>query len=140
MFFRSKLQSWSAGDDSGFVEEIHDLAGESLELVVEVVREKIDALVRALDPRADLGQVLGLLVAQLVQFRPELAQQLFEFLFQGGTALEVIDDLEKDEKDRGHGSRIDQPGGELHRIGLRDFLGENGHQAESKEIAEIEHE
>ena len=98
-------------DDAGFVEEIDDFAGEALEFVVEVVGEKIDTLVGAFDAGADFGEVLGLLVAQLVEFGAELAQQLFEFLLQRGAALEVVDDFEEDEEDGGEGSGIDEPGG-----------------------------
>jgi len=111
-------------DDAGFVEEIDDFAGEALEFVVEVVGEKIDTLVGAFDAGADFGEVLGLLVAQLVEFGAELAQQLFEFLLQRGAALEVVDDFEKNEEDRPHGGGVDEPRGETGGVGRRDFLGE----------------
>jgi hypothetical protein len=35
----------------------------------------------------------------------------------------MVDDLEKDEENRGERGGIDQPGGEMRRIGRWDFLG-----------------
>jgi hypothetical protein len=61
-------------ENAGFVQDVHDFARQALELVVEVVREVIDPLVRALDPDTDLGEVLGLLVAELVELGAQLAQ------------------------------------------------------------------
>ncbi len=99
--------------DAGFVEEIDDFPGQAPEFVVEVVGQKIDALVCALDAPAHLGEMRRLLVAELVELRTDLAQQFFEFLLERGLALEVVDDLEKDEKDRTEGRRIDEPGGKV---------------------------
>ena len=107
------------------MEKIDDFAGQALEFVVEIVGEKIDALVGALDPAADLGDMFRLLVAQLVEFRAELAQQFFELLFERGTAFEVIDDLEEDQEDRGERSGINEPGGEMLGIGRGQFLGQD---------------
>ena len=69
------------------MEDVDDLAGEALQLVVEVMGKVIDALVGALDPAAHLGEMLGLLVAELVELGPELAQQFFEFLLKDGRRL-----------------------------------------------------
>lgn len=91
------------------MEEIDDFAGESLEFVVQVVGEEVDALVGAFNPTPDLGEVFRLLVADLVEFGAELAEEFFEFLFQGRAALEVVDDAEEDEEDGGHGGGIDEP-------------------------------
>ena len=44
------------------MQEVDDLAGQPLEFVVEIVGEKIDALVRALDPAANLGEIFRLFV------------------------------------------------------------------------------
>jgi hypothetical protein len=105
------------------VEEVDDFAGEALEFVVEVVGEEIDALVGALDAAANLGEVLGLFLADLVEFGAELAQEFFEFLLEGRTSLEVVDDLEEDEEDGGERGGIDEPRGEMRRVGRRNFLG-----------------
>ena len=114
-----------AGGDARFVQEIDDLAGQALQLVVEVVGEEVDALVGALDPAADLGEMGGLLVAQLVELGADLAQQFLEFLLERGLALEVVDDLEEDEEDRAEGGRIEEPVGEMRGVGRREFLGED---------------
>jgi hypothetical protein len=106
------------------VEEVDDFAGEALEFVVEIVGEEIDALMSALDAAADFGEVLALLVAELIELGAELAQQLFEFLLEGGAALEVVDDFEEDQEDRGERGGVDQPGGKMLRIGRGKFLGE----------------
>ena len=106
------------------MEEIDDFAGEALEFVVEIVGEEIDALMGALDAAADFGEVLGLLVAQLVELGAELAQQFFEFLLERGPALEVVDDLEEDEKNGGKRGGVDQPGGKMLGVGGGEFLGE----------------
>ena len=55
------------GSTPGLVQDVDDLAGQALEFVVEVVGEMVDALVRAFDPAADFGEVLGLLAAELVE-------------------------------------------------------------------------
>ena len=117
------------------MEEVDNFSGEALEFVVEVVGEEIDPLVRALDAAADLGKVLRLLVAQLVEFRPELAEKFFEFLFERGPALEVVDDFEEDQKNGGERGGIDEPGGKMSRIGRGDFLGEDGHEQEGEGVA-----
>jgi len=83
------------------VEEIDDFGGKSLELVVEVVGEEVDPLVGSLDPGADFGEVRSLLMAELVELGPNLAQELFEFLFERRTSLEVVDDFEEDEESCG---------------------------------------
>jgi hypothetical protein len=103
------LRSSGRGEDAGFVEEVDDFAGEALEFVVEVVGEQIDALVRALDAVANFGEVLGLFVADLVEFRSELAEQFFEFLFQRGAALEMVDHLEEDQEHGRERGGIDEP-------------------------------
>jgi hypothetical protein len=122
------------GEDAGFVEDVDDFAGETLEFVVEVVGEEVDALVGALDAAADLGEVFGLLVAQLVEFRAELAEEFLEFLFERGAAFEVVDDLEEDEEDGGERGGVDEPGGEAHGIGRGDFLGEERHEHEGEGV------
>ena len=94
-----------------------------LEFVIEIACEKIDALMRALHTTPDLGEMLRLLLAQLVEFGAELAQQLVEFLFERRTPLEVVDDLEEDEEDGGERGGIDEPRGEMRRVGRRNFLG-----------------
>jgi hypothetical protein len=113
------------GKDAGFVEEVDDFAGEPLEFVIEVVGEVVDALVGAFDAVADFGKVLGLLLADLVEFGAELAQEFLEFLFERGAAFEVVDDFEEDEENGGERSGINQPGGEAKGIGRGEFLGEN---------------
>ena len=127
----------SSLDDAGFVEEVDDLAGEALELVVEVVGEEIDPLVRALDAAANFGEVFGLLVAQLVEFDPRLAQKFFELLFERGTALEMVDDLEEDEEGGRERRGVDEPRGEMHRVGRGQFLREDRGEEEGKEVAEV---
>jgi hypothetical protein len=104
------------------VQQIDNLAGEALEFVVEIVGEVIDALVRAIDTSADFGEVLGLFMARLVHLGPELAQQFLEFLLERRPPLEVVDDFEKDEKDRAERGGIDKPGGEMRRVRRRNFL------------------
>ena len=91
------------------MQQVHDVAGEPLQFVVEVVGEMIDALVGAIDAAADLGEMIGLLVAQLVQLGPKLPQKFFQLLLEGRAPLEMVDDLEEDEKDRGEGGGVDQP-------------------------------
>ena len=87
--------------------------GRRWEFVVEVVGEMVDTLgVRALDAAADLGEVLGLLEAELVELGAQLAQEFFELLLERRAALEVVDDLEEDEEDGGERGGIDQPVGE----------------------------
>ncbi len=126
------------GDDSGFVEEVDDFAGEALEFVVEVVGEEIDALVGAFDAGADFGEMFGLFVTELVEFSPKLAEELFEFLFERGAALEVVDDLEEDEEDGGERGGVDQPGGEADGVGLGgDFLGKKREKKEGEGVAEM---
>ena len=106
-----------AGRDAGLVEEIDDLARQALELVVEVVGEEVDALVRALDAAADLGKVRRLLVADLVELRADLAQEFLELLLERRLALEVVDDLEEDQQDRADRRGIDEPRGEMRGVG-----------------------
>jgi hypothetical protein len=118
------MVSSGRGEDAGFVQQIDDLAGEPLEFVVEVVGEKIDALMRALDPSADFAEMFGLLVADLVELGPELAQQFFQLLFERRTPLEMVDDLEEHEEDGRQRRRVDEPRGETLGIGRRDFLRE----------------
>jgi hypothetical protein len=113
-----------AGRDAGLVEEIDDLARQALELVVEVVGEEVDALVRALDAAAHLGEMRGLLVPELVELRADLAQEFLKLLLERRLALEVVDDLEEDQQDRADGRGIDEPGGEMRGVGRREFLGE----------------
>jgi hypothetical protein len=117
------------------VEEIDDVAGQALEFVVEIVGEMIDALVGALDPAADFGEVFRLLVTQLVELGPELAQQFFEFLFQRRTPLEMVDDLEEHEENRGQRGGIDEPRGEALGIGRRDFLRQDRHEQQGEHVA-----
>ena len=100
--------------------------GQALQLVVQVVGQQVDALVRALDAPAHFAQVGRLLVAQLVQLRADLAQQLLQLLFQRRLALEVVDDLEEDEQDRPGRRRIDQPVGKMRRIRRRNLLPQPG--------------
>jgi hypothetical protein len=104
------------------VEQIDNLAGQALEFVIEVMGEKIDALVRALDPAADFGEMFGLFAADLVELGAELAQQFFQFLFERGTPLEMVDDLEEHEENCGQRRGVDKPRGKMLGIGRRDFL------------------
>jgi hypothetical protein len=120
------------------VQEVDDFGGEPLQFVVEVVSEEIDALVGTFNARADGGEVLALFVAQLVEFGAKLMEKFFQLLFQRGSSLEVIDDLEENEEDGREGRRIDEPGGEASGIGFRrNFLGEERHQSEGKGVAKI---
>ncbi len=118
------------------MEEIDDLAGQALELVVEVVGEEIDTLMRALDPAAHFGEMLRLLVTHLVEFGAELAKQFFEFLFERGPAFEVVDDFKEDEKDGGERGGIDQPRGKMLGIGRGNFLREDRHEQQGEDVAE----
>jgi len=115
------------------VEQVDDLAGEALQLVVQIVGEEIDALMGALHAGAHLGQMFRLLVAQLVQLGPQLAQQFLQLLFQRRTPLEMVDDLEEDQKNRREGGRIDEPRGEMLGIGRGDFLREEKIEGRCKE-------
>lgn len=124
-------------EDSGLVEDVDDFAGEALELVVEVVGEMVDALVGALDAAADLGEVLGVLEAELVELGADLAQEFFEFLLEGGAALEVVDDLEEDEEDGGERGGVDEPAGKMRWIGGGDFLRKDEGRSEKEEVGEI---
>jgi hypothetical protein len=90
---------------------------------------------RALDPAPHLGEMLRLLVAQLVQLGPELAQQFFQLLFQRRPPLEMVDDLEKHEKDRGQRRGVDQPRGETLGVGRGDLLRQDRHQQQGESIA-----
>jgi hypothetical protein len=117
------------------MQQIDDLAGEPLEFVVEIVGEKIDPLVRALDPAAHFGEMFRLFVAQLVELGPELAQQFFEFLFQRRPPLEMVDDLEKHEQNRRQRRRVDQPRREMLGIGRGDFLRQDRHEQQGRRIA-----
>ncbi len=78
------------------MQDVDDLPRQALELVVQVVREMVDALVRALHPEADLGQVLGVLDPDLVEFAANLAQKFFQLLLERRPPLEVVKHLEKD--------------------------------------------
>jgi hypothetical protein len=115
--FLSKLVS--SRQDAGLVEDVDDFAGEALEFVVEVEREVVDALVRAFDAVADFGEVLGLFVAELVEFRAQLAQEFLEFLLERGPPFEMVENLEEDEKDAAERRSVDEPGRESRGIGRR---------------------
>jgi hypothetical protein len=117
------------------VEEVDDLAGEALEFVVEVVGEVVDPLVRAFHTEPDFAEVLGLLVADLVELGAQLAQEFFQFLLERRAALEVVDDFEEDEQNGGERGGVDEPGGEADGIGRRHFLGEDGHEQEGEGVA-----
>lgn len=119
------------------MQQIDNFCRQPLQLVIEIVRQKIDALVRALHPRPDFGKMRRLLVPQLIQLGPDLAQQLLQLLFQRRTPLEMVDDLEENEKDRCQRRRIDQPGGKMGRVGRRNLLGQEGHQQQGKRVAKI---
>ena len=106
------------------MQDVDDLAGQALEFVVEIVREVIDALVRALDAAADFSEVLGVLEPYLVELAANLAQEFFQLLLERGPALEVVEDLEKNEQDGGERRGVDQPGGEPRGVGRGDFLRE----------------
>ena len=80
----------------------------------------------AFDPVADGGEMLGLLVAKLVELGAELVEEFFQFFFERGAAFEVVDDFEEDEEDGCEGGGIDEPGGEAIGIGRGNFLGEEG--------------
>ncbi len=112
------------GQHAGLVQDVDDLPGQPLQLVVEVVREVVDPLVRAFDPPAHLGDMLGLLDAELVELGADLPHELFQLLFEGRPALEVIEELEEDEDHGGGGGGIDQPGGEARGVGRGHFLRE----------------
>jgi hypothetical protein len=126
---------WLVRQHAGLVEEIDDFAGEALEFVVEVVGEVVDALVGAFDAEADFVEVLGLLVADLVELGAELAQEFLEFLFERRAPLEVVDDLEENEKDPGECGRVDEPGREAHGVGRGQFLREDRREHEGKGVS-----
>ena len=81
----------SAWQHAGLVQDVDDLAGQALQLVVKVVRQVVDALVRALDPAADFRQVLGVLHPDLVELATNLAQEFLEFLLERRPALEMVE-------------------------------------------------
>ena len=94
------------------------------------MREVVDALVRALDSAADLGEVLGVLDADLVELAANLAQEFFQLLLKRGAALEVVEDLEEDEQDGGECRGVDEPGGKPRGVGRGDFLREGKGQGQ----------
>jgi hypothetical protein len=121
------------------VEEIYDFSGEALEFVVEVVRQQIYPLVSTFDPAANLGEMLGLLVTELIELGAQLAQKFLEFLFQRGSTLEVVDHLEKDEENRRQRGRIDEPRGEMRGVRRRNFLRVDRNQKEGRGFAKRGH-
>jgi hypothetical protein len=123
------------GDNARLMQQIDDLAGQPLKFVVQIVGEKIDPLMRALHAAANLGEIFRLLVAQLVKLGPELAQQFFELLFQRRTPLEMVDDLQEHQQNRGQRRGIDQPRRKTLRIGRRDFLRQDRHQQQGERVA-----